>query len=193
MQILARILRIINEVQPFNLLDNASEQDRARRISHPGVELPVRFRGDEVRVAEVVARGLGFLAESDHIRWGVEAPVLVGPEFACCADAGLDLVDDEEDVVPFGDFAEAAEERGGSVVVAAFGLDGFDDDGRNGVVKGLHYVFRFLKTAGLLCGILGGELLEGVFEQGEGGLWPVEGGDVEFMDGFAAGGGEGAE
>lgn len=155
--------------------------------------MAVGFCGDQVRVPEVVARGLGFLAEGDHVRWGIEAPILVGPELPGCADAGLDLVDDEEDIVPFCNFAEAAEEGGGSVVVAAFGLDGLDDDGGDGVVEGLNDVFGLFEAAGFLCGVLGGELIEGVFEEGKGRLGPVEGGDVEFVDWFAAGGRERAE
>lgn len=192
-QVLARVLRIVDEIQTFDLIDDPAEEDRARGIPHPGVELAVRFRGNQVRVPEVVARGLGFFAKGDHVRRGLEAPVLVGPEFPGGADSSLDLVDDEEHVVAFCDFAEAAEEGGGGVVVATFGLDGLDDDGGNGIMEGLHDVFGFFETAGFLCGVLGGELIEGVFEEGEGRLGPVEGGDIEFVDGFAASGGEGAE
>ena len=98
--------------------------------------MPVGFVGPEVRVAVVVAGCLGFLREGDHVRRLGQAPVFVGPEFACGADAGLDLVDDEEGAGSLCDFAQAFEKGGGGVVVAAFGLDGLDDDGADGVVEG---------------------------------------------------------
>ena len=115
--------------------------------------------------------------------------MLVGPELAGGADAGLDFVDDHEHVVAFGDVAQALEEFGGRVVVAAFGLDGLDDDGGDGVVVGRDDFFGFREAALDFGFVLRCVIFEGVFEHGEGRLGPVEGGDVEFVDGFAAGGG----
>ena len=52
--------------------------------------------------------------------------MIMSPEFAGCTNTGLDFVYDEEDVVFLCEGAQTAEERGGSVVVAAFGLDWLD-------------------------------------------------------------------
>lgn len=102
--------RVPDEIQTLNLPDDGTEQDGARRVAHPRVELTVRLVRSEFVVAKVVARGLGLLGEGDHVRGRLEAPVLVGPELARGTDAGLHFVDDEEDVVLFGELAEAAEE-----------------------------------------------------------------------------------
>ena len=52
--------------------------------------------------------------------------MVVSPEFSGRPDTGLHFVDDEEDVVFFGKGTERAEEGRRGVVIAAFGLDGFD-------------------------------------------------------------------
>ncbi len=192
-EIVACVRGVPHEIQAFDLLDDGAEEDGARGVAHPGVELAVRFVGPQLRVAEVVARGLGFFREGDHVRRVVQVPVVMGPKFARGADAGLHFVDDEEDVVFFGDVAEAFEEGGGGVVVPALGLDGFDDDGRDGVVEVGDQIFRFGEAAGFFRFILGAVFVEGVFEVGKGGLGPVEGGNIEFVDGLATGSGEGGE
>ena len=79
------------------------------------------------------------------------------------------------------------------MVVTAFGLDRLDDDGADGIVEVFDQVFGLGKAAGFFRHIFLGEFVEGVFEVWEGGLGPIEGGDVEFVDGFAASGGETAE
>lgn len=119
--------------------------------------------------------------------------MFVGPEFACGADAGLDFVDNKQDVVFLGDGAEAAEEEGGGVVVAALGLDGLDDDGYRGVVVFLDETLCFVKAALFLLSVFSFVLSEWVFEGGEGCLRPVEGRDVELVDGLGACGGETAK
>jgi hypothetical protein len=68
-------------------------------------------------------------AHTPHTRAVV--PVLVSPELAGGAHAGLDLIDDEGDVVLLGDVAEALEEVGRRPVVATLGLDGLHDETRH--------------------------------------------------------------
>ncbi len=79
------------------------------------------------------------------------------------------------------------------MVVATFGLDGFDDDSADRVVEVLDEIFCFGKAACFFGHVLLGKFMEGVLEVGERGLRPIEGGDVEFVDWFAAGGGETTE
>lgn len=88
-----------HEVEALDLLHDGAEQQRARRVSHPRVELPVWLVGPQRRVAEVVAGGLGLLAEGHHVGRVGQVPVLVGPEAAGGANASLHLVDDEQDAV----------------------------------------------------------------------------------------------
>jgi hypothetical protein len=107
-----------------------------------------------------------------------------GPELSCGADAGLDFVDDEEDVVSLGEFAEAAEEVGRGVIVAAFGLDGFYDYGDGRGVPFFNQTLGLVETALFFLCVLGGVFFERVFEHGEGSLWPVKCGNVEFVNGF---------
>ncbi|KZL84320.1 hypothetical protein CI238_13243, partial [Colletotrichum incanum] len=185
--------RVLDEAEALDLLDDGAEEDGARRVAHPGVELAVGLVGAELRVAEVVAGRLGLLGEGDHVGRRGEVPVLVGPELAGGADAGLDLVDDEEDVVLLGHLAEAAEEGGRCVVVAALGLDRLDDDGGGRDVVVLDEVLDLVEGGLLGGGVLLGVLLERVLEEREGGLGPVEGGDVELVDGLGAGRRQGAK
>ena len=184
---------MLDQVKALDLVNDATEQDRAGWVAHPRVELAIRLVRAQRGVTVVVSRSLGLLGERDHVGWRGQVPVLMGPELAGGADAGLDLVDDEEDVVLGGQLSEAAEEGGRGVVVAAFGLDGLDDDGGRGVREGGDEALDVSEGVGFGFGVLGGVFLEGVFEEGEGGLGPVEGGDVELVDGLGAGGGEGAK
>ncbi len=189
-EIRARASGVFDQIEPLDLVDDSFEEERLCRVAHPGVELSVGLVGAERRVAEVVAGRLGFFAETDHVGRGGQVPMFVRPELARGADAGLDFVDDEHDVVAFRDFAETCEEGGRGVVVAAFGLDGFDHDGCDRVVEVLYQVLGFREAAGLFGGVLRGVFGEGILEHGEWGLRPVEGRDVEFVDRFAASGGE---
>ena len=68
--------------------------------------------------------------------------MIMCPEFPRSADARLYFVDDEQDVVFFGERAETAEEGGRGVVVAAFGLDGFYDHGAGWEVVRCDYAFH---------------------------------------------------
>lgn len=192
-QVIARLGGVLNQVKTLNLINDATEQDCARWVAHPGVELAVRLVRAQRGVAVVVTCRLCLLGERHHVRWRGEVPVLVSPELASSADTGLYLVNDEEDVVLGSELAQAAEEGRGSVVIATLGLDGLDDDGSGWVGEGSDEALDVSECVSLSLCILGSVLLERVFEEREGGLGPVEGGDVELVDGLGAGGGEGAE
>ena len=117
---LAYDARVLHQVKPLDLVDDGAEENGSRGVPEPGVELAVRFRGAQQGVAVVPACGLGFFGERDHVRRVLEIPMLMGPEGTCGADAGLDLVDDQQDVVAARESAQATEKGGGRVVVAAF-------------------------------------------------------------------------
>jgi len=120
---------VVDEIQALDLLDDGAEDERVGWVAHPCVELAVWLVGSELWVAEVVAGGLGFLAEGYHVGRGLEIPVFVCPELAGGADAGLHLVNDQEDVMFLCEGTQAAEEGWRGVVVAALGLDRLDDHG----------------------------------------------------------------
>lgn len=173
-----------DEVETLNLLVDGAEEDGADGVAHPGVELAVGLVGPQQRVAKVVAGGLGLLGEGDHVRGVGEVPVLVGPEPAGGADAGLDLVDDEEDVVLLGEGAQLAEEVGAGVVVAALALDGLDDDGRGRQVPRLDEVLDLVEAGLLDARVLLDVVGERVLELRERRLRPVKRRDVELVDGL---------
>ena len=181
---------VVDEVVALNLLDDGAEDEGASRVAHPGVELTVGLVGAEVLGGVVVAGGLGLLGEGDNVRRVLEVPVLVGPELAGSTNTGLNLVGDEEDVVLAGQGAELLEEFGGGVVVTTLGLDGLDHDGAGWQVPRLDEVLDFVERSLLGGGVLSGVLVERVLELGESGLGPVEGGDIELVDGLGAGGGQ---
>ena len=192
-QVLASSSSVVDQVQTLNLLNDSTEQDSTCWVAHPSVELAVGLVRLQGVVSVVVSRGLRLLREGHHIGGSGKVPVVVGPELAGCADTGLDLVDDKEHVVAFCDVAEALEESRGSVVVTTLGLNGLDDDGGDGLGELLDQALRLLEAALLLGGVLRRKLVERVLEGREGGLGPVEGGDVELVDGLGAGGGQTAE
>ena len=75
------------------------------------------------------AADLRLLAERQGVRR--EPEVLVRPHLPGEADAGLDLVHDEEALVLAAMPLQRLQELRAEVVVAALGLDGLDDDGRD--------------------------------------------------------------
>lgn len=79
------------------------------------------------------------------------------------------------------------------MIVTAFGLDGFDDDGCDWIVEVLNQVFGFGETAGFFGGVFGDVICEWIFDLREWSLRPVEGWDIEFVDRLAASGGERAK
>ena len=119
--------------------------------------------------------------------------MVVSPEFASGTDTSLDFIDNHEDIVLASDGAEASEESRRGVVVTAFRLNRLDNDGSRRVVEGRDDVLNLLEAALLLTSVLLGVLLKRVLKLREGGLWPVEGGDVELVDRLGASTGERAE
>lgn len=113
--------------------------------------------------------------------------MLVGPELASSTDTGLHFVDDHEHAVALGDVTETLEESGGSMVITTLGLDGFNNDGSDGVVPLLDQPLGLSKTALLLRSVLRGELVKRVLQLREGSLGPVKGGDIELVNRLAAG------
>lgn len=178
---------VLNQTQTLDLLDDAAEDQCTGRVTHPGVELAVGLVGAQGGVAVVVTGRLGLLGEGDHVRRGVEVPVVVGPELSCGSDTGLDFVDNEEDIGALGDVAQSLEESGRSVVVTTLGLDGLDHDGGHGVVVLLDKALNLLQAALLLLSVLLSMLLKRVLQRREGSLGPIEGGDIQLVNSFATG------
>lgn len=96
----------------------------------------------------------------------------------------LDLVDNHGDVVLLGNVAKALEESGRGVVVTALALDGLDNQAGNGELPRLDELLNLVEAALLLGGVLSGVLVQRVLERREGSLRPVEGGNVELVDGL---------
>lgn len=184
---------VLDEVQALDLLNDTTEDEGTSGVTHPGVELTVRLVGTQGGVTVVVTGGLGLLREGHHVGRGLEVPVVVGPELACSSNTGLHLIDDEENVVTLGDLAQAAEEGRRGVVVSTLGLDGLDNDGGDRVVPFLDQTLGLLEAALFLLGVLLSMLFKWVLEGGERRLGPVEGRDVELVDGLTAGGGQTAK
>lgn len=176
---------VFNQTQTLDLLDDTAEDQSAGRVTHPGVKLAVGLVGAQGGVAIIVTGRLGLLGEGDHVRRGVEVPVVVGPELSGCTDTGLDFVDNEEDVGALGDVAQALEEGGRGVIVTTLGLDGLDHDGGNGVVVLLDKTLNLLQAALLLLSVLLSMLLKRVLQRREGSLGPVEGGDIQLVNSLA--------
>lgn len=184
---------VFDQVQSLNLVDDSPEDDRTGRVAHPGIELAVWLVWSQGGVAVVVSGSLRLLGKGHDVGRGGQVPVLVSPELAGRANAGLHLVDDQEDVGPLGDLTETLEERRGGVVVTTLRLNRLDDHGCDRVVELLDQALDFLQAALLLLGVFSGELVERVLEGGEGGARPVKGGNIEFVDGLAAGRGQTAK
>lgn len=175
---------IVDQVEPLDFLNDGPEEDRTGGIAHPGVELAERPVRSELQVAEVVACCLGLFGERYHVGRAWEVPMLMCPELAGGADAGLDFVDDEEDVMFLGQFAEAAEEGRGRMMVAAFGLDGLDYHCTRGEVVRCELALNIVKSLLLYLLVILDVFFERIFQQGKGGLWPIEGWDIKLVDRF---------
>lgn len=192
-QVVTDLGGVVDEVEALNLLNDGAEDEAAGRVTHPGVELAVGLVGSQVFGGVVVAGSLGLFGKGHHVGGVLEVPVLVGPELASGTNAGLNLVGNEEDVVLAGKGAQLLEEFGAGVVVTTLGLDGLDHDGGGGQVPGGDEVLNLVKAGLLGLAVLLDVVLEGVLEQGEGGLGPVKGGNVELVNGLGAGGGKRAK
>jgi len=70
------------------------------------------------------------------------------------------------------------------VVVSSFGLDGLDYYCARWEVVGCDETLDVCEGFGFGLGVLLNMVFERVFEEGESGLWPVECGDIEFVDWF---------
>ena len=110
------------------------------------------------------------LGGGDDIRLDVK--VLDGPPLAGAAHAALDLVGDEQDVVLVAQFAQGGEEPGGRDDVAAFALDGLDQDaghfiGREDVTEDLVLDVADDRLAVILAGL---PVQDGTIGIGEGGM-----------------------
>jgi len=85
---------------------------------------PVLLVGEQLRATDRRADPKPFGGADDV---GVDVVVIGGPELAGSSDAGLDLVDDERNVVLVGDRADLGHERLAGEPIAADPLDGFED------------------------------------------------------------------
>ena len=177
---------VLNQTKTLNLLNDATEDQSTGGVTHPGVELTVRLVGTQGGVSIVVTGRLSLLGEGDHVRRGLEVPVVVGPELSGGTNTGLHLIHNEEHIVALSDFPQALEESGRGVVVTTLGLNGLDHNSRNRVVVLLEQLLNFLQAALLLLSILLGMLLQRVFQRWEGSLRPVKGRDIQLVDGLAA-------
>jgi hypothetical protein len=202
---------VLNEVLVLDLVEDGAEEDSTSRVAEPAgillvlcekfkpwmsnlrVELTVGLVGSELRVAVEVACSLGLLGEGDHVRRVLQVPVVVSPEFASGTDTSLDLIDNHENVVLAGNSTEASEEGRRGVVVATLRLNGLDNNGGRWAVEGGNDLLNLFEAALLLASVLLSVLLKRILELREGSLGPVESRDVELVDRFGAGGGEGAE
>jgi len=192
-QIVASSCCVVYQVQTLDFLNNGSEEDSASWISHPGVELSVWLVWSQLWVAEIVTSSLCLLGECNHIRRSLKSPVIMCPEFASSSNSGLHLVDDHKDVVFLGQSTETTEEGRGGVVVASFGLDGFDNYGAGWEMVGCDEAFDVYQSFLFSFSVLLDIVLEWVFEKWEGSLWPIEGRDIEFVDWLRASSRQGAE
>jgi hypothetical protein len=118
--------------------------------------------------------------------------VLDGPPLPCPSHAGLDLVGDEEDAVAVADAAKLLKEVVGSDDVAAFSLDGLEDDRgdlfrwEDGLEEAILDVAGTVECEGLLLGGAAGStaIRVGVTDMRDAGN---EGGEAAFLLGLRAG------
>lgn len=83
-----------------------------------------------------------------------------------------------------GNVAKTLEESGRGVVVTALALDGLDNQAGHGELPCLDELLNLVEASLLLGGVLGLVLVERVLERREGSLRPVEGGDIQLVDGL---------
>ncbi len=116
----------------FDDLDDALAAHHVDEVAAPGRVDAARDLEDRVDLVDPRPGGdaahLGLLGEGEDVR--LDAEVLEGPPAAGGAEAGLHLVEDEQELVLVGELAQPAEELGAEVVVAALALDRLDDERR---------------------------------------------------------------
>lgn len=81
------------QLVPADHLEHLLQEQHLPRIAHPRVENSVRQVGRQVSLVEVAAHE-HLLGEGDHVRRAGKVEVLVAPELAGGAAAGLHLVDE---------------------------------------------------------------------------------------------------
>src|SRR5205085_8667719 len=92
---------------------------------------------------------LNLFAECDQIRH--DAKMLTAPRLTRSAAAALHFVENQEDIACVADFAQLTQPLAPEMIVAAFALDRFDDDGANVGSAFLNEVtnFRFASVLAL--------------------------------------------
>ena len=128
----AEPLRVLLEPFLFEHLEGGDADGARQGVAAKGRSVSARSKdlhdlviGDDGRYGEDAAAER--LAEAHDVGAGVF--VLPGEALARPAEAGLDLVADEEHLVPGTDFADLPQIACGRNVDAGFALDGLDDDG----------------------------------------------------------------
>lgn len=134
-QVFAGLRRVLDKIEPLDLMYDGAEQDRPCRIAHPSVELSIRLVRPQRRISKVETRGLRFLRKRDHVWRLGHIPVLVRPEFACGPNTSLHLIHNKHDIVALRDLAKTSEEDRRGVIIASLGLYGLDHNGRDGAVE----------------------------------------------------------
>ena len=125
---------VLDEVLLLDDLEVPPRPDHVDEVAAPG---RVDAGGDREDVLLLVedplvrreAADLHLLPEGEEV--GHDADRLEAPHPPGEADAGLDLVEDEEHLVLVAELPERGEELGAEVVVASLALDRLDDEGRH--------------------------------------------------------------
>src|SRR2546421_6682708 len=107
--------------------------------------------------------------------------MLVSPEFTSRANAGLDFIDDEQDIIALCNLPQSCEKSGRSMVVPPLGLDRLNDHCCHRVVKFFNDPLDLNKATLLFSYILLHMLLEWVFKSWERRLRPIECGNVKLV------------
>src|SRR5450759_3908017 len=129
-QVLADGARVAREVFLFDDLQVSRAPDHVHEVSAPG---RIDARGDLEDVVHAVdaavrreAADLRLLAEDEEVR--LDAELLPAPHREGLNDAGMHLVENEEELELVGERAQAPEELRPEVVVAPFPLDRLEDE-----------------------------------------------------------------
>jgi len=119
------------------------------------------------------AADLGLLAEAEDI--GLDGSVMLpGPHLPGDAHAALDFVEDQDDLVLVADLAQLLEERGPELVVPAFALDCFNDEGADVIRIAPDGLLDLADSHFLKPLHVGQVLLEGPCDLRGNDTWPVE-------------------
>lgn len=139
---------------------------------------------------------LHLLTERHDIGGTLQPKMLVTPHLPRGPAPRLHLVDQQRRPVLLRHPLQPPEELRRSLVIPSFGLDRLHDHSRDGhapFLVLLEQPLHLRQALPVLLFVLPPVLLQGVFVEGEVRDGPVEGGDVDLVDRFGVGGGEGAE